>query len=50
MLKLQDPGLEISARLLTQASVKTVGQVQVTDHLPGLASTVIISRIYYSKY
>ena len=40
-------GLEISARPLAQASVKTVGRVQITDHSPGLASTIIISRIYY---
>ncbi len=42
-------GLEISARPLAQASVKTVGRVQFTEHSPGLASTIFISRIYYSK-
>ena len=46
----QASGLEISARPLAQASVKTVGRVQVTDHSPGLASTILISGIYYSKY
>ena len=43
-------GLEISARLLAQASVKTVGRVQVTGYSPGLASTIIISRRYHSKH
>ncbi len=33
-------GLEISARPLAQASVKTVGRVQIMDHSPGLASTI----------
>ena len=41
--------LEVSARPLAQASVKTVWRVQVTDHSPELASTIIISRIYYLK-
>ena len=46
-----ETGLEINARPLAQASIKTVGQVQVTDHSPGLESTMVISRIYYnSKY
>ena len=40
--------LEINARPLAQASVKTVGRVQFTEHLLDLASTIIImSRIYY---
>ena len=38
-------GLDISARPLAQASVKTVGR----DHSPGSASTIFSSRIYYSK-
>ena len=47
-------GLEISARLLAQANVKTVRRVQVTDHSLDLVRTIIIStimmtRIYYSK-
>ena len=42
--------LEISTHLLAQASVTTVGRVQVKHHSPGLASMIIISRIYYSKY
>ena len=33
-------GLDISARPLAQASVKTVGRVQITDHSPVLASTI----------
>ena len=44
-----DSGLDIRARPLTQVSVKNVGQVQITDHLPGWASRIFISRIYYSK-
>ena len=44
------PGLDISAHALDQASVQTVRQVQVVDHLPSLGSMIIISRIYYSKY
>ena len=43
-------GLKINARPLAQASVKAVERVQVTDHSPGLASTIITSRIYYSTY
>ena len=45
-------GLEISACPLTQASLKTVGRVQITDHSANLARMTIISRmtrIYYSK-
>ena len=33
-------GLDISARPLAQASVKTVRQVQTTNHSPGLVSTI----------
>ena len=38
-------GLDISARPLAQASVKTDGRVQITDHSPGLASTISSSII-----
>ena len=31
---LPDAGLDISARPLAQASVKSVGRVQITDHSP----------------
>ena len=41
---IQTKGLEIRARPLAQASVKTVEQVQVTVHLPSLASAV---TLYY---
>ncbi len=40
-------GLEISAHPLAKASVKTVRRVQITDHSPGLASTIFISTISY---
>ena len=30
---------------LTEENVKTVGQVQITDHSPDLVSMIIISRI-----
>ncbi len=39
-LKNRKTGLEISARPLAQASVKTVGRVQINYHSPGLASTI----------
>ena len=40
--KTSKTGLEISAHLLTHVSVKTVGRVQIMEHLPELASTIII--------
>ncbi len=42
-------GLEISALPLAQASVKTVGQVKIMDHSPGLASMIFISSIIFFK-
>ena len=39
-------GLDISARPLAQASVKTVGRVQITDHSPGLANTIFCSSCW----
>jgi len=42
-------GLDIGARPLTRASVKIVWRVQIMDHSPGLASTIFITRRYFSK-
>ena len=37
-----ETGLDIGTHPFTQASSKTVGQVQIKDHSPGLASVVFI--------
>ena len=38
------PGLEISARLLANVSVKPVGQGEIAGYSPGLASRIFIFR------
>ena len=44
-INIMHSGLDISARPLDQASAKTVGRVQITNHSRGLASTIFSSRI-----
>ena len=46
-VELLNTGLDISACPLAQGSVKAVGRVQITDHSPGLASTIFSFRINY---
>ena len=42
-------GFDIGTRLLTKASSKMVGQVQINNYMPGLASTVFILARYINS-